>query len=392
MGVDIGAVRSVGQIGPPWSVASLKQRLGRSGRKEGEPQIVRLYVRCRRPAADADLFDRLHLDLVQSIAVTELMLANWVEPAVPPKWDLSTLTQQIISVLAQTGGVGAQALYEHLCVRGAFHEVDRKMFATLLRQLTTKDVVEQMEGGDLILGLRGEQIRRDRGFYAVFPTPEKYAVLHEGRSLGTLECAHETGEHLLFAGRRWLIADADHERLELHVVSAYGFKRPKFNRGAGEVHARVREKMRDVLLASERYVYLTTEGHEILYAARRTAAESQLFDKLFVPLGPRSIAVLTWTGTRCQRTMQLRLAAAGVTALDEGIGFTCSGTMEEIRSACRPAAALSDIVIEHNDLMSLAKRKYDWLLGDPLLKTSYELGWLDVAASAAALRKLNAGA
>lgn len=43
MGIDIGSVHSVGQLAPPWSVASLVQRLGRSGRREGESSILRLY-------------------------------------------------------------------------------------------------------------------------------------------------------------------------------------------------------------------------------------------------------------------------------------------------------------------------------------------------------------
>src|ERR1035437_5713117 len=83
LGVDIGSVRTVGQVDPPWSVASLKQRLGRSGRRAGEPQILRFYVREERPDAKGDLFDRLHLDLLRAVATTELLLARWIEPPRP---------------------------------------------------------------------------------------------------------------------------------------------------------------------------------------------------------------------------------------------------------------------------------------------------------------------
>jgi hypothetical protein len=44
MGIDIGSVRAVGQVDTPWSVASMVQRLGRSGRHDGDTAIMRMYV------------------------------------------------------------------------------------------------------------------------------------------------------------------------------------------------------------------------------------------------------------------------------------------------------------------------------------------------------------
>jgi len=44
LGIDIGAVKSVAQVCAPPSVASLRQRLGRSGRRKGEPWSRKLTL------------------------------------------------------------------------------------------------------------------------------------------------------------------------------------------------------------------------------------------------------------------------------------------------------------------------------------------------------------
>ena len=71
------------------------------------------------------LLDELRAQLVQSIAMVQLLLARWCEPPAPRQLHLSTLVQQVLSVIAQHGGVLAKDLYLVLCRSGPFRNVDR---------------------------------------------------------------------------------------------------------------------------------------------------------------------------------------------------------------------------------------------------------------------------
>ncbi|MDZ7514382.1 DEAD/DEAH box helicase, partial [Stenotrophomonas muris] len=108
LGIDIGAVKSIAQIGPPPSVASLRQRLGRSGRRPGEPAVLRGYVIEDSIDAESTLKTRLRLDTVQSTACVLLLLERWFEPPSVNGLHLSTLVQQLLSSIAQYGGRWAE--------------------------------------------------------------------------------------------------------------------------------------------------------------------------------------------------------------------------------------------------------------------------------------------
>ena len=105
LGIDIGDVTCVGQIGAPWSVAALRQRLGRSGRRAGQPAVLRMYAIEPDTDGDSHLVDALHLRLVRSVAMIELLVEGWCEPPRTQALHLSTLTHQILSLIAERGAL-----------------------------------------------------------------------------------------------------------------------------------------------------------------------------------------------------------------------------------------------------------------------------------------------
>ena len=96
LGIDIGDIECVAQIGAPFSVASLRQRLGRSGRRAGQPAVLRMYSMERDIDANTHPVDTLRLGLVRSIAMVELLLEGWCEPPQPTALHLSTLVHQVL--------------------------------------------------------------------------------------------------------------------------------------------------------------------------------------------------------------------------------------------------------------------------------------------------------
>jgi len=103
LGIDIGDVTCVAQIGAPFTVAALRQRLGRSGRREGLPAILRQYAVEARLTSESSFVDRLRLGLIRSVAMIDLLLEGWCEPPKREALHLSTLVHQILSVIAERG-------------------------------------------------------------------------------------------------------------------------------------------------------------------------------------------------------------------------------------------------------------------------------------------------
>lgn len=314
MGIDIGSVRAVGQIDPPWSVASLVQRLGRSGRREGEASIMRLYVREESPHARSRLTDLLFPDLLRAIALTRLMQQKWLEPADEQRMHLSTLVHQLFSHLKQTGGMAAANLHQALAVNGPFRSVTESDFAALLRSLAAKQLIEQIPTGEIILAPTGERITSAHDFYAAFKSTEMFTVRHDKAQIGELplDALPPAGQLVVLAGKRWLVQEIDAASKTVWVSPAKGGKIPVFLGNGGELHTRVVQEMKVVLLGTDEPPYLDTPARELLSAARHVACIIGLGKSDLLPASG-GLRWFPWVGTRCLRTLSILAELNGVT-------------------------------------------------------------------------------
>jgi ATP-dependent Lhr-like helicase len=392
MGIDIGAIAQVAQIGPPPSVASLRQRLGRSGRRN-EPAILRAYCSAVALNADSPPLDRLRLPLVQTIASIELLLDRWCEPPDPAKLHLSTLIQQLLSLIAQHGGAQPDQAYRVLCGRGSpFSPVTPAQFADLMRSLGDKDVLVQSTDGTLLLGGRGEPAVNHYTFYAAFQTQEEYRLVSDGRQLGTMPIDFPLYEGLLlvFAGRRWRVTAIHAEDKVVQLAPAAGGNPAPLGESGGLVAPEVRHRMRVLLENDHTPTYLDTTSRTLLEQARREYTALELDNSPIIIDGADTL-LLPWTGDRQLNTLAEIFNANGMDAGSEDAALRIMGTTQA--ATLTALSAVADGL--DPDELELARRienkateKFDHWLGEPLLCQQYASAVLDCAGAADVARSL----
>ena len=315
LGIDISDVTCVAQIGAPFSVAALRQRLGRSGRRAGQPAVLRQYAVEAKLASKSDYVDRLRLGLVRSMAMIDLLLEGWCEPPRPQALHLSTLVHQILSVIAERGGASAGRLYRVLSQEGPFKKVNTPVFMEVLRALGRPEtgLLEQSDDGLILLGRVGEKRVEHYSFFAVFQTPEEYRLMAGGKELGTLPVVNvmAPGMMLIFSGRRWVIQQIDDQDKVVMVTASKGGTPPVFDGDSGDIHDVVIERMFNILEGNTAGVYMDREARELLDEAQRNYARLRFSASPIAQLDEQRVALATRVGTIKNTTLALALRGKG---------------------------------------------------------------------------------
>lgn len=382
LGIDIGSVKSIAQIGPAPSVASLRQRLGRSGRRKGEPAILRGYAIEPELTPDSPISDLLHEGLVQAIAQVNLLAQGWFEPPLVSGLHLSTLIQQLLSAISQYGGLTAGQAWKLLCETGPFGGLSKSEFAQLLKGLGEREVLVQDASGLLLYGQLGEKLANHYTFYAAFTTEDEFRLVTEGKTLGSLPISKplEPDSHVIFAGRRWRVRHVDLSAKVIEVVPDKGGKPPEFDGGGGKVHDRVREEMHQVLLRDDVVPFLDQQAAALLSEARENFRRIGLDTQPVLAAG-EGVRVFPWKGDWVMDTLALAFERRGYKAENEGLCL-------KLRVA--DLDSVSDILFDLSEgafptetelageILNKVQEKWDWLLTDDLLSRNYASHNLDI--------------
>ncbi len=392
LGIDVGSVDSVAQVGAPPTVAGLRQRLGRSGRRPGRPAVLRIYIAEPETAPGLSPTDALRAELFQSVAMIDLLAASWYEPPDTTGLHLSTLIQQVLSTTAQHGGATARQLFDMLCASGPFHRVDRATFAAILRDLGRHDLLQQQADGVLLPGREGERLLSHYSFYASFRTSLDYRLVADGYTLGSLPVDRPIlpGTFLIFSGARWRVISVDTAQRVIELTAAEAGRPPVFPGTGGEVADEVRRAMRRLYRSGQTPGYLDATARTLLAEGRAAFhAYGHATHRIFS--WATQTVLFPWRGDRIMNTLAVVLARHGLEVGQDGLAITvgnCSpaGLLDVIRELA--AGPAPDPVTLAATVRAKVHDKYDRYLSEELLNLAYAARALDVPGSWASLAEL----
>lgn len=304
LGIDLGELERVLQLGAPYSCSSFVQRLGRSGRR-GDAASEMMFAITEEEDEEAQLPARMPWVLLRAIAIIELYVKErWVEPLKLRKKPVGLLYHQTMSILHAMGEQTPLELARAVLTLPPFNNVTPDEYKMLLNYMIHTDHIQRTDEGTLIVGLTGEKITGHYRFLAVFKDDEEHVVYNGTEEIGSITTVPPPDYCFSLAGKLWKVVEIDIKHKAVYVKPSRGKADTLWLGAGGDVHTRVMQKMRDVLADSTIYPYLAPRAVNRLERARRLAKESGLLSQIVIPAGGDSCFILPWIGTKSFRTLE----------------------------------------------------------------------------------------
>ena len=311
LGIDIGRLERVLQSQAPNAVTSFLQRLGRSGRR-GEPPEMMMVFREEDPLPNTPLPQLIPWELLRGIAIIQLYIEErFIEPPQRRKMPMSLLFHQTLSILAASGELTPKRLAGRVLSLPPFANVSKEDYRTLLTSMLEHDFLELTEERGLIVGLTGERLLKSFKFYAVFKDSEDFTVRAGSDEIGTITTPPPVGDRFALAGNVWEVEELDLQRKLIYVHKVDGKMEVSWPGDFGEIHTKILERMRRVLMEDTEYPYLKPNARKRLEVARHVARNTGMLEHSVVSLGGYTYCMFPWLGTRSFRTLRKFLAKHG---------------------------------------------------------------------------------
>ncbi len=295
LGIDVGDLDRVLQVGAPGTVASLLQRLGRTGRRPGTSRNLTLL------AVDDEA-------LLRASGLLLLWSEGYVEPVTPPPAPAHIVAQQVLALALQERQIGRHTWQDWL---GGLAMVTPAQAEEIVSGLVAAGVLDE-DSGMLFVGPEAERRYGRRHFMelmSVFTSDPQVTVLHGRIEVGTVDplvlVSRVSGpRQLALAGRTWTVTSIDWTRRRAHVEPAEGSGAARWQGTSMPLGGLLMNAMRRILLgklpdgvvwsgrASERLAVLRAELGERVDADRTVVLHEGGETRWWTWAGGRANAVL----------------------------------------------------------------------------------------------------
>ena len=313
LGIDVGDLDRVVQVGAPMTVASVLQRLGRTGRRPGTSRNMLFLA-----TEDAEFLRAAGLLLLWS--------KGFVEPVQPPPQPRHVLAQQLLGLVLQEGRVGDREWTDWFAGISLGDRADAEAVAAW--QLASGHL--DRESGLLFAGPEAER-RYGRIHYrdlmAVFTADPEVRVLHGRTEIGTLDptalMRKVDGPRIIsLAGRSWQVNYIDWKRRIAFVEPS---TQPGVSKWMGISQPQsfaLSDAIRRLLLgATPAGVSLTRRTQDRLADLREGMAHRVDDQGTVVAADDRRVRWWTWAGARANAVLAAAIDAVEPDLLGETITY-----------------------------------------------------------------------
>lgn len=288
LGIDIGSVTSVVQFGAPYTVLSLAQRLGRSGRKSKKSILHQISI---------GVYDSL-----QAMAAISLFEEGVLDQIEESHKAYDVFAHQVLSTLLENYGLSLEE-YNHLNkTLSTFSDITDDEFDMITEHMVNESFIEVLED-EVITGMALDKLMVLGRFYNQFLSSQPYMVYSDSGKIGEIDIRPEIKEeaHILLAGSVWKIDKIMPENKKIKVSKASKGKAPKyFSAGDYDVSPIIRERMR----------FIIDNPHEFEFDEESKRYIDEISNSVSEYKYPFSVeddyvGLMTFKGTKVNRTLAL---------------------------------------------------------------------------------------
>jgi ATP-dependent Lhr-like helicase len=291
LGMDIGSVDSIVQYNAPHSVASLAQRLGRSGRTTRK-NILHFI------ATD-------EWSLLQGLAAL-----SFYEEGLVDRFDYiikpyDVLAHQIISILLENTGMPVKNLKNINKNFRCWQDIEDDEYFELLEYLIKRNYIEILEN-EAITGIETEKLLRGSDFFTHFETENNFSVYNSQRKIGEIPLSPgvQTGVNIFLAAQIWKITDIELKSKKIYVNRAVDGNPPIFLGSGANITNEIRNRMKVILENENYWIYYNENIREVL---SKLSKENLRYEKFQWVEKNDKFGIRTFQGTKINRTLQLLL-------------------------------------------------------------------------------------